>query len=291
MDVTTHSSTPRVVDDRQLLRTRLGPVGYRDVGSGRPIVFVAGAVANGDLWNAVVPSLAPRFRCVMVDLPLGAHHVPLDAGADRSARSLARLILDVLVELALDDGVLVANDTAGGLTLLALGEQHEGLRRIGALVLTNCDSFEHFPPKSLRPFAFLCRHAPRFAGFAFRRSLRSDRGRRRLARSVAATALDERLEHSLFDPSANAAISADFVAAFAGFRPSILLEATPALEQLAQPVLLAWGDADTFFPVAHAQRLAATFPKATMTTIAGAKTWVPLDKPDELAAAIAAFAA
>jgi pimeloyl-ACP methyl ester carboxylesterase len=80
------------------------------------------------------------------------------------------------------------------------------------------------------------------------------------------------------------------VAAFAGFRPSILLAATPALERFDKPVLLAWGDACEFFPLADAERLAATFPKATMTTIAGSKTWVPVDKPDELAAAIGSFA-
>jgi pimeloyl-ACP methyl ester carboxylesterase len=275
---------------RAVLSTRLGPLGYQDVGAGRPIVFVAGAVANGDLWCEVVADLRDDFRCLMIDLPLGAHRWPLAAGADRSAASIARLLLDALVALDLDDVVLVANDTAGGLCLLALDEDHDGLRRITALALTNCESFEHFPPRPLRPFALLCRRAPAIAGRFVRRSLGSDRGRRRLVRSVASAPLEQRLATSLFEPARDPAIVADLVAAFAGFRPSIMLAAASAIERFETPVLLAWGDRCEFFPVAHAERLASAFPNATVTIVPGAKTWVPLDRPAELAAAIAAFA-
>lgn len=38
--------------------------------------------------------LEDRFRCITIDLPLGAHPWPLSAGADRSATSLAALLLD-----------------------------------------------------------------------------------------------------------------------------------------------------------------------------------------------------
>lgn len=44
-----------------------------------------------------------------------------------------------------------------------------------------------------------------------------------------------------------------------------------------------------FFPVAHAERLAADFPRATLITVPGAKTWVPVDNPAAVAGAIADF--
>src|ERR1700732_4474995 len=72
------------------LDTRLGPLAWRSSGSGPPIVFFAGALANGDLWRDVVVALEDRYRCITIDLPLGAHPWPLSPGADRSDTSAAR---------------------------------------------------------------------------------------------------------------------------------------------------------------------------------------------------------
>ena len=108
------------------------------------MVFFAGALANGDLWRDVVVALENRYRCVTIDLPLGAHPWPLSSGADRSARSLARLLLDCIELLDARDATVVANDTAGGLLLLSLATDHPALDRVGRLVLTNCDSYDHF---------------------------------------------------------------------------------------------------------------------------------------------------
>src|SRR5690242_10618618 len=111
----------------ECLRTRLGPLAWRESGSGPPMVFFAGALANGDLWRDVVAALGDRYRCITIDLPLGAHPWPLNPDADRSATSLARLLPDCLQLLDVDDATVVVNDTAGGLLLLALGTGHPGL--------------------------------------------------------------------------------------------------------------------------------------------------------------------
>jgi pimeloyl-ACP methyl ester carboxylesterase len=286
---TPHIGTGRQPTSRRRLETELGPLGYQEVGAGPPLVFLAGAMANGDLWLDVVQQLQDRYRCLMLDLPLGAHRWPLNEGSDRSPRSLARLILDALVLLDVRDAAVVANDTAGGLTLLALDEDHPGRERIGALVLTNCESFEHFPPDSLRNVTRMCRRTPRLARWMLRRSVRSSRGRRKFVRSVAATSLDDVRAESFFAGVTDRRIADDLVRAFAGIEPSILLAAAPALERFDRPVLLAWGDTCKFFPVAHAERLAAAFPAATLTIIKDAQTWVPLDQPTQLAAGITTF--
>jgi hypothetical protein len=58
----------------------------------------------------------------------------------------ARLLLDCLDQLEVSDATVVANDTAGGLLLLALATDHPALGRVGRLVLTNCENYEQFPP-------------------------------------------------------------------------------------------------------------------------------------------------
>jgi pimeloyl-ACP methyl ester carboxylesterase len=56
-----------------------------------------------------------------------------------------------------------------------------------------------------------------------------------------------------------------------------------------KPVLLAWGDNDKLFPLDHARRLEKDFPDARLEVFEGSNTYVMLDKPAELAEAIAGF--
>ena len=276
--------------ESERLDTRLGPLAWRSSGRGSPLVFFAGALANGDLWSDVVVALEDRYRCITVDLPLGAHPWPLDKGADRSATSLARLLLDCLELLDVEDATVVANDTAGGLLLLSLATGHPALGRVGRLVLTNCDSYEKFPPDALRKLAGLCRRLPGFARELLRLQLRSATGRRKLVSTVAASGLDDERTASFFGPARrDQRVTDDFVAALAGFRPQLLIDAAEAIPRFDRPVLLIWGESCDFFPVTDARRLASEFPSATLVSVPGAKTWVPLDNPAAVTQAIVNF--
>jgi pimeloyl-ACP methyl ester carboxylesterase len=278
----------------QTLETRLGPVASRSSGSGPALVFFAGALANGELWRDIVGALEDRYRCITIDLPLGAGRWPLAPGADRSATSLARLELDCLELLDVNDATVVANDTAGGLLLLSLASGHPALGRVGRLVLTNCESYEHFPPDSLKKAASLCRTLPWAARTAIWTQLwlasRSPAIRRRGQASVTATDLSRERAESIGGPALHdRRVIGDFVAAMAGFRPQLLLDAATEIPRFDRPVLLVWGEECRFFPMAHAQRLASDFPSATLVSVPGARTWVMIDNPAAVAGAIAKF--
>ena len=276
--------------DTGRLESRLGPLAWRSSGRGPTLVFFAGALANHDLWRDVIVALEDRYHCVAVDLPLGAHTWPLSAGADRSATSLARLLLDCLQLLDLDEATVVTNNTAGGLLLLSLASGHPALARINRLVLTNCDSYDQFPPDALKKAAAMSRRFPRLARALLRLQLRSSVGRRKVISSVAAIGLDEERAASFLAPARHdKRIADDLVAANAGFRPQLLIEAAEAIPQFDRPVLVIWGECCDFFPMAHAERLASEFSCATLVSVPGAKTWVPVDKPVLVADAIAGF--
>lgn len=274
----------------EMLQTRLGLLAWRASGQGPTLVFFAGALANHDLWRDVVRSLEDRYRCITIDLPLGAHPWPLSAGADRSAASLARLLLDCLELLDVEDATVVANDTAGGLLLLSLTTGHPALGRVGRLVLTNCDSYGQFPPDALKKAAALCRKLPRLARALIRLQLRSSIARRKLVATVAASGLDHERAESFFGPARrDQQVADDLVAAQAGFRPQLLIDAAEAIPRFDQPVLLIWGESCDFFPITDAQRLASEFPFATLVSVPGAKTWVPIDNPVAVTDAIVNF--
>lgn len=269
----------------ETLETRLGPLAYRSSGQGPPLVFFAGALANGDLWRDVVAALEDRYRCITVDLPLGAHPWPLLSGADRSANSLARLLLDCLELLDVTDATVVANDTAGGLLLLSLATGHPALGRIGRLVLTNCESYDQFPPNKLKMASAMCRRMPRLARGAVRLT-----ARRRNVSSVTENGLDDERAESFFGPILrDRRVAGDLVAALAGERPQLLIDAAKAIPGFDRPVLVIWGEACKFFPTEYARHLASDFPSATLVTVPGAGTWVPVDDPDAVAGAIAKF--
>ena len=276
------------------LETRLGSLAWHSSGRGPAIVFFAGALANHVLWRDVVAALEDRYRCITIDLPLGAHPWPLAPGADRSALSLARLLPECLELLDVDDATVVANDTAGGLLLLSLDSGHPALARVGRLVLTNCESYDHFPPDSLRRASEMCRRFPRLARsglqLQFWLGSRSRAMRRRGMASVTASGLDDDRMESLIAPSRrDPRVLGDLVAAMGGFRPQLLMDAARAIPRFDRPVLLIWGDACGFFRPAHGERLAADFPDATLVPVPGAKTWVPVDNPAAVAGEIGKF--
>ena len=277
-----------------ILNTRLGPLAWQSSGHGPALVFFAGALANHYLWRDVIARLGDRYRCVTVDLPLGAHPRPLAEGADRSATSLARLLLDCLDLLDVDDATVVVNDTAGGLLLLSLASGHPALGRVSRLVLTNCESYDQFPPDSLKRASALSRALPGPAAAMIRLQLRlllrRPAAQRRFAATVTASGLDRERTESFFGPAVrDRRVAGDLVAAMAGFRPQLLLDAAAAIPGFDRPVLLVWGEECQFFPMSHARRLASDFPRATLFPVPGARTWVPVDNPAAVAGAIAEF--
>jgi pimeloyl-ACP methyl ester carboxylesterase len=120
-----------------------------ETGTGATIVFAHGLLVNANLWRKVVAELSSEFRCVSLDLPLGAHTLPVPEDADLTPPGLADLIADALEALALEQVTLVGNDTGGALCQMVVTRRPD---RIGRLVLTSCDYRDNFPPRMFRYF-------------------------------------------------------------------------------------------------------------------------------------------
>src|SRR6266542_4685857 len=114
-----------------------------EAGTGSPIVFLHGLLVNANLWRKVVAELSHEFRCIVLDLPLGSHTLPMPKGADLTPHGLADLIADAIEALGLEDVTLVGNDTGGALCQMVVTRRSD---RIGRLVLTSCDYRDNFPP-------------------------------------------------------------------------------------------------------------------------------------------------
>ena len=83
------------------------------------------------------------------------------------------------------------------------------------------------------------------------------------------------------------AICNDAAKVLRAMRPETTLDAATRFGRFTKPVHVVWGDSDTFFPLEVAERLVAAFPDASLTTISGARTFVSMDHPEDVAKAIA----
>src|SRR4051812_33517821 len=281
MSISESLGTPHSID------LPAGRINYRERGSGRPVVFVHGFLVNGDLWRAVVPTVAEAgYRCITPDWPLGSHGSPMREDADLTPPGLAALIASFLEAVSLDDAVLVANDTGGAITQLVM-TQHP--RRVGAAVLTNCDAFERFFP----PLFQYLRVLPRVPGSLSLMAL-TMRVRPLQRLPMAFGQLTHRpiapdVMASYVTPIRQSAIRRDVAKVLRGVNKRYTLEAAEALPHFEKPVLLAWGTDDRSFRIAEAQRLAQVLPDAKVVPIENSRTFVSEDQPEVLAKAIVEF--
>jgi pimeloyl-ACP methyl ester carboxylesterase len=270
-----------------------GRLSYRVAGplssSRPPVVFLHGLLVDSRLWAPVAERLAAEgVRSYALTLPLGAHEVPMNAGADLSPPGVARLVGDFIAALGLDNVTIVGNDTGGAICQLMLGGDTS---RIGAAVLTNCDAFDAFPPRALAPLFFAGRHPGIVA--CLLPGLRSARVRTgKLGFGPLTSApLDATLTRSWIEPLADKAIRRDLAAFAGGVRPRALLDAASRFGQFTGPVRILWGDDDAYFGPELGRRLSEAFPHASLVTVPGGRTFLPLEHPDAVAGEVIAASA
>ena len=264
-----------------------GAIRYHETGSGPPLVFVHGALVNANHWRKVVPELASGFRCVTLDLPLGAHLEPMPPDADLSPPALADLIADAIEALELEDVTLIGNDTGGALCQLVVTSRPE---RIGRLVLTSCDAFDNFPPKVMQPAMPIMR-LPGALSVLFA-PMRLAAVRRRLMTLIRATKrpVDQQTVDSYGLPAlGDAGVRRDTTKLMRGVHKRYTLEAADKLPGFERPALIAWSREDKFFPAKHAERLAELLPDSRLEWIEDSYTFSPEDQPIRLAELISGF--
>ena len=116
---------------------------YSDTGGDGPVgVLLHGVLMSGSLWDTVVEGLRDRYRCIVPELPFGAHTTPMPDDADLSLPALATMIAEFLTELDLRHVTLVCNDWGGAQLVISPG----GTDRVANFVLISCETFDNYPP-------------------------------------------------------------------------------------------------------------------------------------------------
>lgn len=266
-----------------------GPIEYEASGpdQGRPVVFVHGYAMGGSLWESLAERLAAHgLRCIAPTWPLGAHAKPMRKDAELTIEAVAAMVSEFLEALSLEDVVLVGNDTGG---VIAQVVATTSPARLGALVLTSCDAFEHFPPPVLNPFIAAAKFAPAF--WAAAQPLRTRFGRKRAYGALAHADIDHLVSDWLKPTLGDRRVREDLRRLTASLDQQTSLTAAARLPSFIKPALIAWSADDAFFPLEDGRRLAAALPAARLEVIDDSRTFSMIDQPDRLAALIADLAA
>src|SRR5436190_6163711 len=109
--IATHLYRSSLLGTPRMVKVSAGEIRVFDRGSGPVVVFALGWLGNANLWRNVVDKLAGRHRCIVLDLPLGAHGTPANPDADLSPPGCGAIITDIIAALDLKDVTLVGNDS------------------------------------------------------------------------------------------------------------------------------------------------------------------------------------
>lgn len=282
-------SVSAVLGERRTVDVPAGTIEYRESGSGPPVVFVHGVGVNGDLWRAVAPPLADERRCIVPDLPFGAHSRPLHEDADMSLPGLARIVADFIAALDLHDVTIVANDTGGAVAQWLVGHHADPIAR---LVLTSCDAFEKFPPTPQRYLEFAARRSALMwlvawtVRFKFVQRLPTAYG------WTTKRPIEPAIMRSYTTPiRTSAGVRKDLERLLRAVEVRYTYEAAESLRGFDKPALVLWGEQDKLFPRDHGRRLAELLPQGRFDTIADSRTFIPEEQPERLASIVREFLA
>jgi len=263
--------------------THLGRLPVRVVGAGPTVLCVHGAFVDSRIFDATALLLAGRATVVLPDLPQGAHRHPVPDRSRLHPKGIAAALADVLEAVGGGPAVVVGNDNGGAMSQVFAARHPD---RVAGLVLAGCEVLEHFPPRAFAPFVTGARWPATLTGFA--RLLRvpallADPGPvniltvrgfgRSYVQEITAGILDD---HEVRD---------DLAAFIRSLRPEVLLRASSRLGYLHGRAEVVWPRRDIFSSAGDGRRVAALL-GTEVVWADRAGTFVPVDRPDLVAAAV-----
>jgi pimeloyl-ACP methyl ester carboxylesterase len=237
---------------------------YTRVGSGQPLLLIHGFGASIGHWRNNIPVLAAAsYQVFALDLlGFGGSAKP---ALDYTVDLWVELIRDFWAEHIQQPTAFVGNSIGGLLTLMILAH-HPDMAK-GGILLNPAGGLNHRPDELNLPLRLIMSlfanvvSSPAFGPWLFDRVRQKSQIRRSLQQVYCNTAtITEELVELLYQPSCDPGaqkVFASILFAPAGPRP------TELLPRIQAPLLVLWGEADPWTPIAGSkpyQDLAATHP-------------------------------
>jgi 3-oxoadipate enol-lactonase len=238
-------------------------IGFDDVGTGQPVLFIHAFPLNRTMWAPQVSALVERCRCVAADLRgFGESALQGPFSMDQYADDLAGL----LDHLHIDQAVVVGC-SMGGYAALALWRRHPG--RIRALVLADTRSAADTAEGRERRVKLI--HVARTEGSSAVANLQIPSLVGKTTRETQVDTYDA--VHRMMAQTKPEAIVGALEAMMT--RP----DSTPLLATITVPTLVVVGEEDVVTPAKEARAMAEAIPGSHLQVIAQAGHLANMERP------------
>lgn len=268
-----------VREPTEVFASSSGAVRWGAVGSGEPVVLLHGTPFSSYVWREVAAALAPRYRVYFWDMP-GYGSSEKRSGQRVSLAAQGEVFTELLGHWGLTAPRVVAHDFGGAVALRAHLLHRAFYSRL-ALV----------SPVALAPwgspfFRLVGEHTEVFERLppALHRALVAE-----YVSSASAPGLRPGVLDRLVEPWTGAQGQAAFYRQIEQADQAHTDQVQGLYPELDLPVLLAWGEQDTWIPPERTRGLAAMIPGLVTCPIEGAGHLVQLDAPAQLTAALTDF--
>ena len=267
----------------RFLDVGMGEVAYRTVGTGPDVLFVHGWPVSGATFRTLLPHLADRVTCHLIDLP-GAGSSRFTADTPLSIDNHIHSVRRVIDLLGLDDVAVIGHDSGGMIARHAVA----GDARLRALGLIDT---EQSTGLSWKFKSFIA--GRRVPGFGAGLGWLAGRPRLRRNRLVLGDAfadsslLDGEFDEFFLQPLHRSRPHRDAaMRLLRSFDYQHVRDLAGLHRRIDVPVQLVWGEHDKFFPVGWAKEMVGSFPDARLEVIGGAGLFAHEERPAEVARAL-----
>jgi pimeloyl-ACP methyl ester carboxylesterase len=261
------------------IRVTGGEVAFDRVGEGPAVVLTHGTPSWSMLWRDVVPVLAADHTVYVWDL-LGYGRSRPAPGVRPSVARHAGTLAELVEAWGPDDPVLVGHDIGAAAVLrahLLHGVPARALAVLDAAVL---------PPWTTPVAQHIQAHLDVYRTMP-------EHVFHELIRAHLATAthrpLDPPTESAYLEPYTGELGQQRYLDQVEGFAEADTRDVVAALDEVAVPTLVLWGERDRWLPADAADRLAAGIPGARRVVVPGAGHFLPEDDPATTAAELVRF--
>lgn len=266
------------------MRRASNGIAYRRRGRGPTVVLLHGIPGEGRAWDGVwCAGLGDAFDVVVPDLIGfgGSHRPPTPTVENVGPAAQAAGVAALLDELDIQRATVVGHDFGAPVSVLLAASRPD---LVGAVSLLAGNTF----PDTPIPFPLSLTTAP-VVGGAFARLLFSAPSLRlMLRRGTGPRTAPPDGGVYLGDRGQRRAIATIFSGALTRLA-ELYMPVSAALDGLAVPVLVGWGDRDPFFPLEQGERTAAAA-HGRLRVFDGAGHFLPHERPTDVAREIAELA-
>ena len=269
--------------------TASGKISYVERGTGPVALFVHGVLLNGWLWRHQLEGLSDLRRCIAPDL-LAHGRTEISALQDVSVTANARMLVEFLDALQIDQVDLVGNDSGGGICQIFAALFPN---RVRSITLTNCDTHDNWPPEAFKPFVEMV------ASGGLADTLTAMLKDKSIYRSAQALGPAYERPNAVTDETIDAYLKPhlstkqrlhDLERFVGSFDNSHTVSIEDKLRSLTAPALIVWGDDDVYFDVKWAKWLAGSLSGARYPVVLkGARIFFPEERADQFNQALRAF--